>query len=84
MFDEGASWWWPVNFAISAFVCGGMYRVALSRTLDKNDRDHFIAVSDLNETGRNLLRRAREAINTAINSDVYSDDLLNQAVDEKR
>lgn len=87
-FVTGLSWWWVGGSAIAAaavFVVVGVATPIIevsSGTPDHRDRDRFVEPSDLDDSCRELLRRAQRAIGAVLGSGVYAGDLLDHAAGE--
>ena len=85
-FVTGLSWWWVGGSAVAAaaiFIAAGMTTPVIevsSGTPD--DRDRFVEPSDLDDSCRELLRRAQRAIGAVFGSGVYASDFLDHAAGE--
>ena len=91
-FVTGLSWWWVGGSAVAAaaiFIAAAVATPVIevsSGTLDPRDRDRdrdrFVEPSDLDDSCRELLRRAQRAIGAVLGSGVYASDFLDHAAGE--
>jgi hypothetical protein len=87
-FVTGLSWWWVGGIAVAAaaiFIAAGVATPVIevsSGTPDPRDRDRFVKPSDLDDSCRELLRRAQRAIGAVLGSGVYASDFLDHAAGE--
>lgn len=82
-FAIGLGWGWlwaTVAWPVAGFVAAAF--ASCAGQLEHQDHAQFVERSDLDQSGRVLLCRAQSAIETALRSDVYADELLGQGVGE--
>ena len=87
-FVTGLSWWWVGGSAVAAaaiFIAAGVATSVIevsSATPDPRDRDRFVEPSDLDDSCRELLRRAQRAIGAVLGSGAHASDFLDHAAGE--